>query len=79
MPSTVSTELARKGQACYESRLKSHLEANHLHEFVAIDPDSGEYFLGITLSAAIEAARRVHADRLFYVIRIGQTAAVQIG
>jgi hypothetical protein len=40
-----------------EEKLRCHLEAAHLREFVAIEPDSGEYFLGKTLIEAIQASR----------------------
>ena len=66
-------------EGVYESRLRSFLEPEHQGEFVAIHPDTGEYFLGQTLSEAIGAARRAHPGRLAHAIRIGHQAAVQIG
>ena len=71
--------LVRGAQAIYERRLKSMLEEAHRDEFVAIEPVSGDCFLGRTLSDAIGAARAAHPDRLAHAIRIGHTAALHFG
>ncbi len=63
----------------YEHRLKTTLERSNPDDFVAIEPVSGEYFVGATLSEAIGAARRAHPHRLAYVLRIGHRAAVHLG
>jgi hypothetical protein len=46
---------------------------------VAIEPESGDYFLGNTLSDAIGAARRSHPDKLAHGMRVGHRAAVHFG
>jgi hypothetical protein len=63
----------------YEERLREPLEASHLHEFCAIEPISGAYFLGQTLSEAGRAARQAYPDRQSHIVRIGHPAAVHIG
>ena len=60
MASQQSQELARRAGVIYEQRLRAQLEHTHPDEFVAIEPDSGDYFLGRTLSDAIQAARSAH-------------------
>ncbi len=45
-------ELARRVEELYDQRLKTLLEAAHRDEFVEIEPDSGDYFLGPTLCEA---------------------------
>ncbi len=72
------SELARKAEALYESRLRAPLEAAHRDEFLAIEPESGDYFLGSNYSDAIQASRRAHPDRLYYCLRIGHKAAVEV-
>jgi hypothetical protein len=62
-----------------EEKLRCHLEAAHLREFVAIEPDSCEYFLGKTLIEAIQASRAAHADQLSFGLRVGHTSAVHFG
>jgi hypothetical protein len=79
MVSEESRELARRGQQIYDERLKAHLEPAHRNEFVAIEPVSGDYFLGSTLSEAAAAARATYSQRRTYIIRVGHSAAVQSG
>jgi hypothetical protein len=50
-----------------------------MHDFVAIEPDSGEYFFGKTLSEAIQASRAAHPNRLAFAMRVGHSTAVNIG
>jgi hypothetical protein len=72
-------DLARSAREVYESRLRAELEASHRNEFVAVEPISGDYFLGTSLSEAIGAARDAHPDRLSHAIRIGHSATVHLG
>jgi hypothetical protein len=74
-----SHELARRAEHIYEQRLKNELESTHLDYFVAIEPDSGDYFLGRTLSEAAAAARKAHPGRRAFVLRVGHRTAVHIG
>jgi hypothetical protein len=77
---TVDAEaIARQAELLYEQRWKDALEKSHRDSFVAIEPVSGDYFLGRTLSEAIGAARKAHPDRLSHAIRIGHTAAIHFG
>jgi hypothetical protein len=79
MASQDSHELARRAELVYEQRLKAALENSHLNYFVAVEPDSGDYFLGHTLSEAAAAARKAHPSRRAFVLRVGHRAAVHIG
>jgi len=79
MTSQESQEIARQATEIYEHRLKATLEQFNLNDFVAIEPVSGEYFVGATLSEAIGAARRAHPHRVAYALRIGHSAAVHLG
>lgn len=79
MPTAKSIEVADRAQAIYAARLKSKLESTNPDDFVAIEPDSGEYFLGKTLSEAIQAARAVYPQRLSFALRVGHQATVELG
>lgn len=79
MPSSNSIDVARRGQKIYDERLRNHLEASHADEFVAIEPDSGDFFLGNTLSEAIQSARAAYPDRIPFAIRIGHQSTVELG
>lgn len=77
--SAETDDLVRQGQEIYDRKLKALLEPAHVNEFLAIEPTSGTYYLGKTLSQAINAAREAYPDRRSYAIRIGHRAAIHIG
>jgi hypothetical protein len=79
MASKQSTELASRASAIYEQKLRSRLESTNPDDFVAIEPESGDFFLGKTLSEAIQAARTAHPARLPFALRVGHTSTVEIG
>lgn len=79
MVSQVQQELVQAAERLYSTRLKSQLEPMHDGEFIAIEPVSGDYFLGKTLSAAIQAARKTHPTRLPYAMRVGTHPAIHLG
>lgn len=79
MPKAELEQLAEAGQRIYESRLQSQLEQTHLHSFVAIEPQSGDYFLGKTLTDAMTAARMTHPQRKAFAVRVGHKCAIEIG
>jgi hypothetical protein len=72
-------DTARAARRLYDEQLRATLERSHLDEFVAIEPVSGDYFLGQTLSEAIGAARTKYPDRLAHALRVGHRAAVHFG
>jgi hypothetical protein len=69
----------RTAEAIYASRLRAILEPEHVDEFVAIEPESGDYFLGKTLNEATRAARQKYPDRLTHAMRVGRRAALHFG
>ena len=79
MVSNATEEVARRAEQLYVEKLRNRLEATNMNDFVAIESDSGDYFLGSTLSKAIQASRAKHPDRLAFAMRVGHDAAVHIG
>lgn len=69
-------ELAKR---LYAERLQAVLESQHCNRFVAIEPESGDHFLGDTFDEAVRAARAKHPERLSHTIRIGHRAAFHMG
>jgi len=67
-------ELDRLGWTRYEE-IKNELEAQHHGEYVMIEVDSGDYFVGKTSEEALHQAQFAHPDKVFYLIRIGYKAA----
>jgi hypothetical protein len=68
-------ELVKGGQRFYDEHLRDHLELEHAGRYVAIEPDSGRYFLADTGTEALLEARRALPDSLFYLARVGHAAA----
>ena len=79
MTSEETQSIAERAKRIYADRLQTQLEAEHLDRHVAIEPDSGEFFLGDSFGEAVRAARDAHPNRISFVIRIGHEAAVHLG
>ena len=79
MASDKSLDVARRATEIYDTRLRLKLEAEHHHAFVAVEPDSGDYFLGETLSEAILAARKAYPDKISFALRVGHPSAINLG
>jgi len=62
--------IARRGEAIYQ-KIKTEMESNHKGEFLAIDPESGDYYRAKTSLEATLNGRKEHPDTVFYIIRIG--------
>ncbi len=71
--------VADAARRLYSEQLRDMLEPEHNDEFVAIEPVSGEYFLGRTLSEAIGASRSKYPERLAHALRVGHKATVHFG
>lgn len=76
---TPNDDLVERGQAAYRQSLASILEPSHTGEFVAVEPDSGRYFLASTASAALVAAHAAMPNNLFYLTRVGRETAHTVG
>ena len=68
-------DLVESGQRVYEERLRMLLEPAQAGRYVAIEPVSGEYFLSDTGTEALLEARRALPEAMFYLARVGYTAA----
>ena len=79
MISDNAQSIVRRAKALYESQWKTRLEAKHRAKYVAIEPDSGEYFLGETYGEAVRFAREAHPGRISFVLRVGHEAAIHMG
>ncbi len=69
----------RLATAIYEQNLRSRLEATNPDDFVAIETESGDFFLGKTLSEAIQAARAAHPGSVAFAFRVGHTSTIELG
>lgn len=79
MVSADTRSVIDRAKQIYANQLRAALESQHLDRFVAIEPESGEYFLGDTFDEAVKSARTKYPSRLSHTIRIGHRAAFHIG
>lgn len=71
--------VAERARRIYDERLRADLEAQHPGRYVAVEPESGDFFLADTFDAAADAAQAAHPDRRSHVLRVGHAAALHIG
>jgi hypothetical protein len=72
-------EFVRRAEQIYANRLRAALEPDFVDDFVVIEPESGDHFLGKTLNEATRAARHKYPDRLTHAMRVGHRAALHFG
>ncbi len=74
-----SKSLAERAKALYEDRIRKELGLGNHGKYVAIEPDSRDYFVAETFGEAIRSSRNMHPDKLAFVIRVGHEAAIHLG
>ena len=79
MLSERSRTVAQRAKRIYVDCLQLRLTAEHPSEYVAIEPDSGDFFVADSSGQAVRDARTAHPDRISFVIRLGHDAAIHIG
>src|SRR5436309_6949612 len=79
MVSPEGKSIIDRAKRLYADRLQSDLERDHTNRFVAIEPESGEFFLGDTLDEAVQSAVKKYPSRRSFTIRIGHHAALHLG
>ena len=79
MVSADTKSVIERAKWIYAEQLRAVLEPCHPNRFVAIEPESGEYFLGDTFDEAVKLAQAKYPGRLSHTIRIGQRAAFHMG
>jgi hypothetical protein len=60
-------------------RIRAGLEPAHRGEIVAIDPDSGDYFLGRTPLEACDEGHVKHPGKTFVLKRVGHPTTLVVG
>jgi len=67
--------IGEKGHEIFK-KISEELERDYHGKFVAIEVDSGDYFIGDTSIEADKKAKKKYPDKVFYLGRIGYRAAV---
>ena len=74
-----SQRVAEEAKRLYETKYRPILEKTHWGDFVCIEPESGDYFLGNTFDDAVNKAIDAHPDHLTHTLRVGHAAALHLG
>jgi hypothetical protein len=69
-------EISSKGKELFQ-KLDAELHKQYYGKFMAMDAESGDYFLGATMIEADTQARAKYPGKVFYVGRIGYRAAIK--
>jgi hypothetical protein len=79
MLSDESKRVAANAKRLFEEKYREKLEQSNCGEFVCIEPESGDYFLGQTFDDAVNQANDAYPDRLTHTLRVGHDAALHLG
>ncbi len=72
-------DLIGRAKAIYEERLKAELEPQHNGEIIAVEVESGDYFLGDSEVEAYDEAVKKHPGKKFAFLRVGFRATHFVG
>lgn len=67
-------KIAEEGAKIYE-KIKLQYEPQENGKFLAIETKSKDVFMGDSSSEAVESARKAHPNKVFYVVKVGHSAA----
>ena len=71
VPAVNKERLVAQGEALYQQRLKSQLDPTYHGQIVAIEVESGDYFIGKSVTEAARKAREKYPEKVFYFVKIG--------
>ena len=71
VPAVNKERLVARGEALYQQRLKSQLDPTYHGQIVAIEVESGDYFIGKSVTEAARKAREKYPEKVFYFVKIG--------
>ncbi|MXX91527.1 MAG: hypothetical protein F4213_17745 [Boseongicola sp. SB0677_bin_26] len=72
-------EIADAAERLYEDKFRSHYESSHKGEFLAIDVFNEDAYFGKYPEDAMEEAERAVPEGTFFLVRIGEPAAFDVG
>lgn len=67
----IEESLVERGREFYEQHLKALLEPKNNGQFLAIEPDSGQYFIGPNSTQVTLDAVAALPGKQFFLLRIG--------
>jgi len=77
LPTISAMDFAQKGKEIYQ-KISKGLEKKHRGQFLAIDVESGRYFLGETQEEAFKKAKKHLPTKIFYFVKIGFPSTITV-
>ena len=71
------SEFSQKGEEIYQKKIKK-ITKKQTGKIVAIEVESGDYFIADTVLQAGMAGRKKYPDKQFYFVRVGYPAVHSI-
>ena len=72
-------QIAQRGRAIYQERLRKHVESGNTGQYLALDINSGEYEIGETHRETVDRLRVRMPDAEIFTLLIGYPAIGAIG
>ena len=81
MPSSslTSEDIAQRGQELYDREIRAKVEPQNMGKFLILDVETGDYEIDESDMAALRRFKDKHPGAVFYIIRIGHSAAYRLG
>jgi hypothetical protein len=79
IPRYTKEEFARRGDALYETLIRSQVEADHQGKIVAIDLETGDFEVDSSEIAAANRLEDHHPDAQIWIVRIGSRYVRRFG
>jgi len=77
LPTIYPMDFAQKGTQIYQ-KISKDIEKKQRGKFLAIEVESGKYFLGETQEEAVKVAKKHFPAKIFYFVRIGFPGAITV-
>lgn len=72
-------EVATKGKAIYQERIKPLVDPLHCGKFLVVDVETGDYEIGERMILASKKLRERKPEAITYGVRVGFLAAYRMG
>ena len=73
---TTRDNVGKRASAVYDASIRHLVEAKHHGQFIAIEPDSGDYVIGDKIGEVILEMRAKRPSAFSHIKRIGHRAAI---
>ena len=77
--SVTSESVAQRGQELYDREIRAKVEPQNTGKFLVLDVETGDYEIDENDMSAVRRFKDKRPGALFYIIRIGHSAAYRLG